>query len=183
MTNTVVSRDAVVPKSVSIGRFCIIEAGVVLGESVIIEDYTMILAGTRIGRDTRIGTYSKIGRNVTVGDECSFTSFCEIRDDCIIGNRVSMGSRCSLAAGMIVEDDVLIKYGFAMTDTPNLRRNGDKVTSTLKKGSRFGAGVIVMPGIVIGENAEIGAASLVRQDVPANQVWFGSPARFYKEVD
>lgn len=51
----------------------------------------------------------------------------------------------------------------------------------LKKGSMFGANVSIMPGVNIGENAEIGACSQVRHDVPDNEIWYGSPAHFLKK--
>ena len=40
-----------------------------------------------------------------------------------------------------------------------------------------------MPSVTIGENAEIGACSQVRKDVPDNQVWFGTPAKYYRESE
>ena len=40
-----------------------------------------------------------------------------------------------------------------------------------------------MPGITIGKNSEIGACSQVRHDVPDNEIWYGSPAKFFKKVN
>ncbi|AGE24232.1 hexapeptide repeat-containing transferase [Pseudomonas poae RE*1-1-14] len=165
-----------------IGRFCIIEDDVEIKEGAVIEDYAMVLKGAKIGRHTKIGTYTKIGRNAVIGDDCSFTSYCEIRDNCQLGNRVLMGSRGTLSANTIVEDDVVMKYAFVVTDTPDLTKNDEKCVGTLKKGSRFGASVVIMPSVTIGENAEIGACSQVRKDVPDNQVWFGIPAKYYRDV-
>src|SRR5690606_33970347 len=132
--------------------------------------------------NTRIGTYTKIGKDVVIGEGCSFTSYCEIRDNCHLGNHVSMGSRGTLSANTIVEDDVIMKYAFVVTDTPDLTKNNEKVVGRLKKGARFGAGVVIMPAVTIGENAEIGACSQVRKDVPDNEVWFGMPAKYYRDV-
>jgi acetyltransferase-like isoleucine patch superfamily enzyme len=167
---------------VRIGRFCIVEDDVELADGVVLEDYAMVLQGSRIGAKTKIGTYCKVGRQVSIGRDSSFTSFCEIRDHCQLGDRVTMGSRGTLSAGTVVEDDVVMKYAFVVTDTPDLTRNNEKVVGRLKARSRFGACVVIMPSVTIGENAEIGACSQVRKDVPDNQVWFGTPARFYREV-
>lgn len=109
------------------------------------------------------------------------TAYCEIRDNCLLGNKVLMGSRCTLSAGTIVEDEVIMKYSFVVTDTPVLKNNQEKSVGKLLKGSRFGANVVIMPGVTIGANSEIGANSQVRSDVPDNEVWFGLPAKFYKK--
>jgi acetyltransferase-like isoleucine patch superfamily enzyme len=177
---SLISEKATVPASVRIGRFCLVEDDVVLGGDVVLEDYAMVLRGARIGAGTKVGTYTKVGKDVVIGSRCSFTSFCEIRDGCRLGDNVVMGSRGTLSAGTVVEDDVVMKYAFVVTDTPDLTRNDQKVTGVLKRGSRFGASVVIMPGVCIGANAEIGANSQVRKDVPDNEVWFGTPARFYR---
>ena len=41
----------------------------------------------------------------------------------------------------------------------------------------IGGGVVVLPGVVIGDNAIIGALSLVTKDIPSNEVWGGVPAK------
>ena len=89
----------------------------------------------------------------------------------------------TLSAGTVVEDDVVMKYAFVVTDTPDLTRNDRKSVGRLKRKSRFGASVVIMPSVTIGENAEIGACSQVRKDVPDNEVWFGMPAKFYRKVE
>ncbi len=179
---SIISEKASIAKGVIIGRYCIIEDLVELKEGAIVEDYAMVMRGSVVGRNTKIGTYTKIGKNVVVGDKCSFTSFCEIRDNCRIGHNVTMGSRGTLSAGTVVEDDVVMKYSFVVTDTPDLKKNDEKIVGVLRKKSRFGANVVIMPGVQIGENAEIGACSQVRKNVPADEVWFGIPAKYYRKV-
>jgi UDP-2-acetamido-3-amino-2,3-dideoxy-glucuronate N-acetyltransferase len=178
-----VSPSAKLGEGVRIGRFCIVEDDVELGDGVVLEDYAMVLSGSRIGARTKIGTYTKIGQGVVIGEDCSFTSFCEIRDRCQLGDRVLMGSRGTLSAGTVVEDEVVMKYAFVVTDTPDLTKNNEKSVGRLKRGSRFGASVVIMPSVTIGANAEIGACSQVRKDVPDNEVWFGMPAKYYRDVD
>ncbi len=179
---SLVAETAVIGRDVHIGRFCIVEDGVELADGVVLEDYAMVQAGSRIGARTKVGTYTKVGKNVVIGADCAFTSFCEIRDRCQLGDRVLMGSRGTLSAGTVVEDDVVMKYAFVVTDTPDLKKNDEKVVGRLKRGSRFGASVVIMPAVTIGENAEIGACSQVRKDVPDNQVWYGIPAKYYRDV-
>lgn len=183
MNFAIISPKSTIHESVKIGRFCIVEDDVVIEEGVVLEDYAMVEHGARIGKYTKIGTYTKVGKSVVIGEYCSFTSYCEIRDECSLGNKVSMGSRGTLSAGTVVEDNVIMKYAFVVTDTPDLNKNNEKNTGHLKKGARFGANVVIMPGVVIGENAEIGACSQVRKNVPDHEVWFGIPAKFYRKVD
>lgn len=182
-TVNLVDESVQLGRNVRIGSFCIVGPGVVLEDDVVLEDYASVGANSIIGARSKIGTYTKIGRNVKVGVDCSFTSFCEIRDTCVLGNRVIMGSRGTLSAGTVVEDDVIMKYAFVVTDTPDLTANDQKILGKLKRGSRFGASVVIMPGVTIGENAEIGACSLVRKDVPDKEIWYGMPAKFYKKFD
>jgi UDP-3-O-[3-hydroxymyristoyl] glucosamine N-acyltransferase len=161
---------------------CIIEDDVVLGENVIVEDFELIQSGAKVGSGTKVGTYCKVGRNARIGRNCSFTAYCEIRENCVLGDGVSMGSRCTLSANTIVGDGVIMKYGFVVTDTPVLARNTEKIVGRLGDRSRYGANVTIMPGVVVGTNSEIGACSQVRASVPDNQVWYGSPAKYYRDV-
>jgi len=135
----------------------------------------------KLGKNVKIGVFVVIGDNVEIGNNVSMKAFCEIRGDCKIGNNVSFGSRCTLADGTIVEDDVIIKYGFVATDTPKLGIK-KRAPCILKKDSRFGANVTIMPNVTIGKNSEIGACSQVRHDVPDNEVWYGNPAKFFTKV-
>ena len=177
-----ISAKATISSSAIIGRFCIIEENVTLEENVIVQDFSMIMANSHIGKNTKIGTYTKVGRNVVIGENCSFTSYCEIRDNCKIGKNVLMGSRRRLLSGTIVEDGVIMKYSFVVTDTPKIGIEDVKKVGRLRENSKFGANVTIMPGINIGINAEIGACSQVRHDVPNNEVWYGNPARFFRKM-
>jgi len=168
-------------KNLQLGTFVIIEDDVVIGDDVTIENYSMIKKGSRIGNNVLVGTYTKVGKGVEIGNEVKMTSYVEIRDFCKVGDRTTFGSRCTLSANTLVGSDVVVKYGFVATDTPVLA-NKEKLTCILKSGSKYGANVVIMPGIVVGENSEIGACSQVRNNVPDNQVWYGNPAKFYKAI-
>jgi len=168
-------------KDVRIGRFSLVDEDVVLGDGVVLDDFVVVAKSAVIGPGTRVGIFTKVGVGARIGAECSFTAYCEIRAGCVIGDRVMMGSRCTLSAETVIEDDVLVKYGFVATDTPTLSANAVKATCVLKRGSRFGANVTIMPGVTVGENSEIGACSQVRRDVPPNEVWYGCPATYYRD--
>ncbi|NLT23682.1 MAG: transferase [Syntrophorhabdus sp.] len=176
-----IEQDVVIGDNVTVESFVVIRSGARLGDNVTLEEHAVVLSGSTIGSRTKIGTYSKVGKSALVGENCRFTAYCEIRDNCRLGNNVSMGSRGTLSAGTVVEDDVIMKYAFVVTDTPIVGQEQVKSVGTLKKGSRFGASVTIMPGVTVGENSEIGACSQVRHDVPDNEVWYGNPACFFKK--
>ena len=136
----------------------------------------------KLGEQVKIGCFVVIGNNVEMKENVSIKPFCEIRDGCKIGNNVSFGSRCTLAEDTIVKDNVIIKYGVVATNTPNLEKS-KRTPCELREGSKFGANVTLMPGVTIGRNSEIGACSQVRHDVPDNEIWYGSPAKFFKKID
>lgn len=135
-----------------------------------------------IGKDTEIGPFVVIGDNVAIGDNVIIKPFCEIRDDAKIGNNVFLGSRCLVDNNTVIEDNVVMKYGSAATDTPSLTELSKKSPCHIKRNARIGANVTLMPGVAVGSNSEIGACSQVRHDIPDNEIWFGSPAKFHREV-
>jgi UDP-2-acetamido-3-amino-2,3-dideoxy-glucuronate N-acetyltransferase len=134
---------------------------------------------TLIGNNVTIGAFVVIEENVVIGNNVILKAFCELRSGCKIGNNVSFGSRCTLANNTIVENGVIIKYGFVATDTPKIGQI-KRQPCILKNNSKFGANVTIMPGIIIGKNSEIGACSQVRHNIPENEIWYGNPAKFFK---
>ena len=146
-----------------------------------IHSTAVIGKNVQLGDNVEIGIFNIIGNDVIIGNHGNIKPFCEIRDGCKIGDNVSFGSRCTLAANTIVDDNVNMKYGCVATDMTKLTTT-TKTPCHLKKGSMFGANVTIMPDVVIGENSIIGACSQVRQNVPPNEVWFGTPAKFFKKI-
>jgi len=154
-----------------------------IGKNVDIHPLALIEENTVIGDNTKIGPFCIVRNGAKIGQNCKFTAYCEIRKNVVVGDNTSFGSRCTISANAIIGNNVIIKYAFVLTDTPNLEENNVKDVGKIGDGSMVGASVVLMPGFSIGKNAIIGACSQVRANVGDNEIWFGSPAKFYKMND
>ena len=94
-----------------------------------------------------------------------------------LGERVEIGSFTIIDAkeGITIEDNVKIGWSCSIFSVSTIDNKNGKII--LKKGCKIGANSVIMPGIIVGENATIGANSLVNKSIPANEVWVGTPAR------
>jgi len=99
-----------------------------------------------------------------------------------LGKRVQIGNFTVLGCehGIEIEDNVKIGYSCVIMTHSTVDNKMGKVI--MRKGSRIGANSTVMPSITIGENAVVGANSFVNKDIPANEVWAGSPVKFIKKI-
>ena len=94
-----------------------------------------------------------------------------------LGERVEIGSFTIIDAkeGITIEDNVKIGWSCSIFSVSTIDNKNGKII--LKKGCKIGSNSVIMPGIIVGENATVGANSLVNKSIPANEVWVGTPAR------
>ncbi len=168
-------------KEYTVGKNVVIPPNSSIGNNVDISDFVIIEDNVTIGDNTKIGPFSIIRSGAKIGKNCSFTAYCEIRDNVVIGNNTKFGSRCTISANAIIGSNTTVKYGFVLTDTPNLKEGDVKSVKGIGDNSLIGANVCLMPGFSIGDNCIIGACSQVRSDIPVDEIWYGSPAKFYKK--
>ncbi len=156
-------------------EFCRIASNVTMGQNVSIHAFVN-LYGCSIGDNSRIGAFveiqknASIGRNVKVSSHTFVCEGVEIEDDCFIGHNVSF-----------IND----KYPRATGDggAPQSEADWRVVPTRVMRGASIGTGATILCGITIGENAIVGAGSVVTHDVPDNAVVAGNPARLlHKEV-
>lgn len=133
-----------------------------------------------IGKNTKIWhpQHSNIHPDAVIGDDCKIHSHVVIYDEVKIGNRVKIQALSFIPNGITIEDDVFIGPRATFLNDKYPPSNGKGWAPTLvKAGAVIGAGATIMPGVVIGKNARVGAMSLVTKDVPDGITVVGIPAR------
>lgn len=166
----VIHTSVVMGKNVKIGFNTVIEEDVKIGNNTFIGHNVVIRSGCRIGKDTVIGHGVVMERGI------------------IIGDRVLIHVGCQLTTGITIEDDVFIAPHLSTTNDKKMVHSRRHIhpfvceNCLIKRAARIAAGVILLPGITIGENSIVGAGSLVTKDIPDEEVWFGVPARFVRKV-
>lgn len=139
-----------------------------------------------IGTDSVIWQHCVILKNAVIGNNCNINAFCFIENEVVLGNNVTIKSGVYLWDGIKIDDNVFIGPNVTFTNDKYPRSkqypsNFDKII--IKKGASVGAGSIILGGVTIGENALIGAGSVVTKNIPENELWVGNPAKFIRKVE
>ncbi len=135
----------------------------------------------QIGEGTNIWAFTNIQDGAKIGAHCNICDGCFIERGSSIGNHVTVKNNVAVFDGIIVEDDVFVGANITfINDRLPRSQNGGQWTlekTYIRKGATLGAGSVIMCGIEIGENAFIGAGSLVTKNVLPHELWFGQPAQ------
>ncbi|MEK6227735.1 MAG: acyltransferase [Actinomycetota bacterium] len=168
---SVASRDPLPPAEIGAGaKVCagaVVVAGAVVGEGAVIGDQSHVRERAVIGEQSVVGRGSAVDNDVTVGA------------------RVRIQTGCYLTAFSVIEDDVFLAPGVTLTNDDTMGRHGpdhELRGATLRRACRVGAGVVLVPGVEVGEEAFVAAGAVVTKDVPARAVVMGVPARQVREV-
>jgi acetyltransferase-like isoleucine patch superfamily enzyme len=155
--------------------------------------YNCITDDVKLGENVRLAKFINL-YGCEVGDETKIGTFVEIQKNASVGKRCKISSHTFICEGVIIEDNVFIGHGVtfvndsyprATTTEGRLQTEADwKIERTvIKKGASIGSGATILSRTTIGENAIVGAGSVVTKDVPPNSIVAGNPARVLRYIE
>ena len=155
-------------------------------------EYLSVAPDVKLGAGVTLSNFVNL-YGCEVGDNSKIGAFVEIQKNVKIGKNCKISSHTFICEGVTIEDDVFVGHGvtfindsYPRATTPNgqLQTENDwHVEPTLvRKGASIGSGATILANITIGENALIGAGSVVTHDVPARAIVAGYPARLLRSL-
>jgi acetyltransferase-like isoleucine patch superfamily enzyme len=151
-----------------------------------------------IADDVKLGVNVRLSRFINlygceIGDDSKIGAFVEIQKNAHVGRRCKISSHTFICEGVLIEDNVFVGHGVTFTNdaypratTPdgNLQIETDwKVQPTVvHRGASIGSGATILCNLTVGENAIVGAGSVVTKDVPPNAIVAGNPARILRMI-
>jgi len=154
--------------------------------------YQCIAPDVQLGKDVKLSKFINL-YGCEVGDHTKIGAFVEIQKNAKIGRNCKISSHTFICEGVTIEDDVFVGHGvtfindgYPRATTPEGRLQTEKdwkVEPTLvKKGASIGSGATILSNLVIGNNALVGAGSVVVHDVPDNAIVAGNPAKLLRLI-
>ncbi len=157
----------------------------VIGSGSHLRSHTVIYAGNRIGKRFETGNKVNIRESNEIGDNVSIGTLSVIEHHVSIGNDVRIHSQVFVPEYSVLEEGAWLGPNVVLTNakyplSPEVKKNlkGPRI----KKGAKIGANATILPGVVIGEKALVGAGAVVVHDVPDGAVVAGNPARIVKYI-
>lgn len=149
--------------------------------------HCVIFPGVEIGPGTRLGNFVFIRSATRIGRECVIGSFVDIEGEVVIGDHVSLQSGCYLTRGVVVEDEVFCGPRIITMNDKRMSYRRPALAFVrsaprILRAARVGGGAVLLPGVTVGENALVGAGSVITRDVPARAIVVGNPARVVGKV-
>lgn len=140
----------------------------------------------QIPKTTNVWQFCVVLPKAQIGENCNICSHCMIENNVWVGNNVTIKNGVQLWDGITLEDNVFVGANVSFTNDLYPRSKATDwqcVPTVVKRGASIGVGSTILCGITIGENAMIGAGSVVTKDVPAGELWLGNPAKFVRKID
>ena len=135
---------------------------------------------------TNVWQFCVVLPKAQIGENCNICSHCMIENNVRVGNNVTIKNGVQLWDGITLEDNVFVGANVSFTNDLYPRSKATDwqcVPTVVKRGASIGVGSTILCGITIGENAMIGAGSVVTKDVPAGELWLGNPAKFVRKIN
>ena len=149
--------------------------------------FVKIAKNVKLGRNVRFTGFVNL-YGCEIGDDCMIGPFVEIQSGVVVGNRVKIQSHTFVCSGVKIGDEAFIGHGVMFindkmpraTTAQGVPKGSDDwtcVPTVIGRRASIGSNATILCGLTIGENAMIGAGSVVTKDVPAGAVAAGNPAR------
>jgi acetyltransferase-like isoleucine patch superfamily enzyme len=156
-------------------------------------DHLCIAPDVRLGKNVKLSKFINL-YGCEIGDETKIGAFVEVQKGATIGKRCKISSHTFICEGVTIEDNVFVghnvtfindTYPRATASDGELQTDNDwKVeTTVVKRGASIGSGATILSRVTIGENAIVGAGSVVTKDVAANTIVAGAPARVLRLLE
>jgi acetyltransferase-like isoleucine patch superfamily enzyme len=156
-----------------------------LGAAVTVCAGAVVFAGADVGEGTILGDQSFVRERATIGAGSVIGRGSVVDNDVSVGARVRVQTNVYLSAFSVLEDDVFVGPGVTTTndDTMSRHERGMALRGVvLRRACRVGGGVVLTPGVEIGEEAFLASGAVVTHDVRPRAVVMGVPARVVREV-
>ncbi|MEI6514669.1 MAG: acyltransferase [bacterium] len=154
--------------------------------------HSLIAPDVKLGRNVKICGFTNL-YGCSIGDESKVGTFVEIQKGVVIGRCCKISSHTFICEGVTIEDDVFVGHNVTFINDrfPRAVAGGKLKTdkdwicepTIVRKGASIGSGSTVLCGITVGENAIIGAGSVVTRNVPPHTIVAGNPARVLRALE
>ena len=145
-----------------------------------------------LGRDVRLGDFVNL-YGCTIGDETKIGPFVEIQKNAFIGKRCKIQSHTFICEGVTIEDEAFVGHGVMFTNDKYPRATADSgglqteadwkvIPTVIKRRASIGSNATILCGVTVGEEAIVGAGSVVLHDVPARTIVAGNPAKVIRRI-
>jgi acetyltransferase-like isoleucine patch superfamily enzyme len=157
------------------------------------QQFLCIAPDVKLGKDVRLSTFINL-YGCEIGDETKIGAFVEIQKNASVGKRCKISSHTFICEGVSIEDNVFIGHSVTFINDSYPRAtsvDGKSQTeadwkverTVIKTGASVGSGSTILSRVTIGENAIVGAGSVVTKDVPANSIVAGNPAKLLRYIN
>jgi acetyltransferase-like isoleucine patch superfamily enzyme len=157
-----------------------------IGDGTIVSTGAIVFAGTRIGARVVVGDQACVRERVEIGDDVVVGRGVLVENDTTIGALTKIQAEAYITAYSTLEENVFIAPCVVTTNDNFMgrteRRHELIEGPTIRRGARVGGGAILCPGIVVGEEAYVGAGAVVTKDVEPRMLVVGNPARVLRSV-
>ena len=157
-----------------------------IGDDCLIGAHAVIYAGCTIAQNILIADTAAIRENVTIAEYTIVGRGVTVENFCNVGKKCKLETGCYITAYSEIEDYCFIAPKVTTTNDNFLGRTEERFKHfkgvTVRKGGRIGGGAVILPGIEIGEDAVIGAGSVVTRNVPPRKVYVGTPAKYFRDT-